>query len=520
MKLKIFLLALIAFPAISQTTYTSSKYKPVWYSSTYEKTHGTYALFDTSSIKLSWTTSGKPEMKFFGPTGNTLFYVDSTGTISPGVVTGGLLKADFGDSLLNYEGWGIDVVNNDNIHVDSVQVPSIYMHNLKLARASFDDSLNNAHTVTGAWKFSGNVGVIPAGQVSIGKNAGDGYLKLTADDNDTLILVQTGSSSNIKSSQYINFYAGTNQLSWDGTNFFAPVVSKRIGAIGFPFTRGYFADSLLVGGKGEDAVIWWGQSKQQTISDSCGVLTMASGNPVISLYATDADNYTQSINTYDQAVFTGASGGYIFDSMIRNRDTDSDTFAVNPKGFSPTNTMATGATALQLKDGATNLFSVDTVGNTSLAGDLTYGFIHFVGSADSVAVTPTVAQYLYTKLLPGIITHEADGVTFAADSLTVLTAGDYACFISITLSGTNANDYWRIKTYKNNAALPNTGENSVGRFVFRTTANNQTDTREFVWYFKDLAINDVLSWRITNLSAARNPTVTDMKLYFYKLPEQ
>jgi hypothetical protein len=423
MKLKIFILALIAFPAISQTTYQSSKYKPVWYSSTYEKTHGTYALFDTSSIKLSFTNLGKPELKMIGPTANTLFYVDSTGTIQTGTVASALLKT------------------------------------------AFDDSLNNAHTVTGAWKFSGNVGAIPAGQVSIGKNASNGYIKLTASGGDTFSLTVNTSAVNMVASGNINLSSAGTSLTWTGTLLGSGDDARTIGGTNFRFKKGFYSDSLYVGGKGQTATIKWGQMRQLTDTDSSGVLTMSSGNPVIKLQATDADNSQITVNTSDQMLFQNASGGYVFDA------------------------------------------------------DLTYGFIHFVGSADSVAVTPTVAQYLYTKLLPGIVTHEADGVTFDADSLTVLTAGDYACFISVTLSGTNANDYWRIKVFKNNAALPNTGANSVGRFIFRTTANNQTDTREFVWYFKSLAINDVLSWRITNLSAARNPTVTDMKLYFYKIPE-
>lgn len=348
---------------------------------------------------------------------------------------------------------------------------------------------------------------------------------MKASDNDTTVILNDGTYTRIKSSNtflFTNTNVAGSGLYWANNTTLVANNSGEYGYLGSsitPWQKGFISDSLLVGGKGQGAIIWWGQSRRLTASDSCGVLTMSGGNPVISLYATDADQSQITVNTYDQMLFQNASGGYAFDSMVRNRDADSDTFAVNPKGFSATNTMATGAIALQLKDGATNLANIDTTGKMTLAGDLVYGFIHFVGSADSVAVTPTVTQYVYTKLLPGITAHETGGVTFAADSLTILTSGDYVCNISITLSGTNANDYWRIKVYKNNAALPNTGANSIGRFSFRTTANNQTDTRSYLWYLKDLAINDVLSWRITNLSASRNPTITDMKIYFYKAPE-
>lgn len=269
---KLFLI-LLALPLFGQTTYTSSKYKPVWYNSTYEKTHGTYALFDTSSIKLQWTTSGKPEMKFFGPTGNTLFYLDSTGTISTGTTSGGLLKADF------------------------------------------DDSLNNAHTITGEWKFNGNVGVIPASSVSIGKNAGHGYLKLSASDGDTTILCNNGTYTLLTSKNNLSFaIVGATSLNWTGVTLYAGNDACRIGADSFKLQKILMSDSLLLGGKSQDATIWWGQSRQSTASDSCGLLTMSSGNPVLSLYATNGSQSQVTVNTSDQMLFQNASGGYAFDS--------------------------------------------------------------------------------------------------------------------------------------------------------------------------------------------------------------
>lgn len=149
-------------------------------------------------------------------------------------------------------------------------------------------------------------------------------------------------------------------------------------------------------------------------------------------------------------------------------------------------------------------------------GDLKYGFAHAVGSADSQSVALTVSQNVYKKIeVTGMTWHEVDKITAAADSVTILSAGDYKFDMSIRLSGTNANDEWRIKLFKNNVAFPT----SVGRFVFRTVTNSQADTRSFFWYLKDLAINDVISWKITNLSASRNPTITDIKVYCEKKPE-
>ena len=150
-------------------------------------------------------------------------------------------------------------------------------------------------------------------------------------------------------------------------------------------------------------------------------------------------------------------------------------------------------------------------------GDLEYAFAHFVGSADSVSYTPTITQNVYTKLIPSMVSHEADHITFAADSLTINSGydGDYFILISVRLSGANANDAWRIKVYKNASSFPS----SVGQFIFRTTTGGYTDTKFYMWYLPDLVAGDDVSFYITNLSASRNPTIQDMKIYMEKKPE-
>jgi hypothetical protein len=56
---------------------------------------------------------------------------------------------------------------------------------------------------------------------------------------------------------------------------------------------------------------------------------------------------------------------------LRVYDTDSDTLIINPIGFSSTNSNAAGTIAFQLKDASTNLLSVDTLGATIIATNLT-----------------------------------------------------------------------------------------------------------------------------------------------------
>ena len=148
-------------------------------------------------------------------------------------------------------------------------------------------------------------------------------------------------------------------------------------------------------------------------------------------------------------------------------------------------------------------------------GDLTYNFVHFVASADSIDYTPTVSAGVYTKLLPVMVAHENDGFTFADDSLTIITPGDYFINISVRFSGANANDIWRIKVFKDKIALGS----SIGRFVVRTTAAAQPDTKSFFWYLEELVADNVIDFRITNFTASRNPTFRDFKIYMEKKPE-
>ena len=153
-------------------------------------------------------------------------------------------------------------------------------------------------------------------------------------------------------------------------------------------------------------------------------------------------------------------------------------------------------------------------GSVTIAGNLKYGFVHAVGSVDATSYTPSVSQNVYTKLVPTIVWREQDGLT-CLDSVKILSAGDYRIDIGLSLSGANANDFWRLKIYKNGAAF----SPELGRFRWRNLAGGITDTRSFFWYVKDLAVNDWVSFRITNETASRNPTITDFKVYIEQKPE-
>ena len=153
-------------------------------------------------------------------------------------------------------------------------------------------------------------------------------------------------------------------------------------------------------------------------------------------------------------------------------------------------------------------------GDLTIVGNLKYGFVHAVGSVDATSYTPSVTQNVYTKLVPTIVWRENDGLT-CLDSVKILTAGDYRLDMSIALSGTNVNDFWRVKVYKNGAAF----SPELGRFRWRGITSNVTDTRSYFWYLIGLSVNDWISFRITNETGSRNPTITDMKVYIEMKPE-
>ena len=151
----------------------------------------------------------------------------------------------------------------------------------------------------------------------------------------------------------------------------------------------------------------------------------------------------------------------------------------------------------------------------TLPATVRYIFPHFVGSADAITYTPTVTKDVYTKLVPSMTAKEADGITFAADSLTIVTPGDYRFDISVRFSGANQNDIWQIKIYKNTAAM----DLSAGRFITRTTAASLSDAKTYFWYLLDLVAGDDISFRMTNLTATRNPTIQDFKILCEMRPE-
>ena len=78
----------------AQTSYNISKYKTAFYSSTVEKTHATFAAFDSGVVKINFTATGKPEVLIYSITGTNVAYIDSAGAVKIGIGNGGITRVD------------------------------------------------------------------------------------------------------------------------------------------------------------------------------------------------------------------------------------------------------------------------------------------------------------------------------------------------------------------------------------------------------------------------------------------
>jgi len=150
----------------------------------------------------------------------------------------------------------------------------------------------------------------------------------------------------------------------------------------------------------------------------------------------------------------------------------------------------------------------------SATGDLTYSFIHGIAYKDSTSYKVSIGtRYVYYKLLPGTVVFEAEGVTIAGDSITILTAGDYVIQLSLSMDG-GINEDYHLKMFVNNAKAP-TPQGSC--FMTTTGANNFENTTW--WWYRTLAVGDDLSFRLANNTNTGDPNIRSFKVYIYKVPE-
>lgn len=209
-------------------------------------------------------------------------------------------------------------------------------------------------------------------------------------------------------------------------------------------------------------------------------------------------NSGYSASTASGNVFLGYYSGY--------NTTKSNRFCVrNASG----GTAALDSTASMMW----GMFNSATVAKQYLRvnGDFTYEYRHAAAYGEGLSYAPNLTQNVYTKLVPSLTTIEADGITVAGDSITIVTPGDYYIQMSCSFHGT-ANDDFAIKLYKNGATTASRAR------VSADGANNDVSVSYF-WYVKDLVAGDDYCFRMTNLDSNTDPTITDFKYYIRKEPE-
>jgi hypothetical protein len=150
--------------------------------------------------------------------------------------------------------------------------------------------------------------------------------------------------------------------------------------------------------------------------------------------------------------------------------------------------------------------------NAVISGYLPHG----VFSADSVNVTATITPTgHYTKMLPVMVSREADYITFAGDTITIVKAGDYEVYSNMCVTTSNVNDRLRVKVFKN--GVPYSPE--LGRFIIRSEGTGIASSHGYLWYATGCVVGDKLSFYITNLTAARNAVISDMKVVIKRMSE-
>ena len=148
-------------------------------------------------------------------------------------------------------------------------------------------------------------------------------------------------------------------------------------------------------------------------------------------------------------------------------------------------------------------------GNLNITGQVSYDFKHLVAYLTAGNYTPNVSQNTAFKLAPSMTTTENDGLTFAGDTVTIITAGDYKLDIGGVLQGSNGDDF-KFTVRKNGT------EFTTGNAVVTTTGAGNYQTFTWFYYFTGLAAGDDLSFYVTNESSNNDPTFRAFKVYIKK----
>lgn len=151
-------------------------------------------------------------------------------------------------------------------------------------------------------------------------------------------------------------------------------------------------------------------------------------------------------------------------------------------------------------------------GDIITSGDLKYNFIHGLIYKTAAAYTPNITQNVHFKLVPGMTVAEADGITIAGDSITILTAGDYFFQLATAVSSSAGKDF-QIALFKNGS--PYNGS----QLFLSTSGANDYESNDWFWYSFTSVSGDNYSFHLTGLTDNTDLTISEIKIYVAKIPE-
>jgi hypothetical protein len=150
-------------------------------------------------------------------------------------------------------------------------------------------------------------------------------------------------------------------------------------------------------------------------------------------------------------------------------------------------------------------------GSAEIVDDVKWTFRHAFLRYDTTAYVPAVAQNVYTTLTPGFTTIDNDSITVAADTITILTPGDYYSLATFSVSGGN-NDNFVFALYKNGVI--------VNRKLVTTRGAGNDIPVSMQNYIVGATRNTGLSLRVTNTTDNDDPTLNGIAWYLEKKPER
>jgi len=154
------------------------------------------------------------------------------------------------------------------------------------------------------------------------------------------------------------------------------------------------------------------------------------------------------------------------------------------------------------------IINVDSTVTTVLDYEPPHGSFTFSDSAAVVALTQNVWAKITNAANDLFTTVDADGITMAGDSITVVTAGDYMLWFGLSFSG-GASDVWHVAIYKNAVITPFE--------MHRNTGNNQIGNANLNALFDNLVAGDDISVYIRNTGDNDDATLISSQLMIYMI---